>query len=133
MAGPAAAPHAGAGRGDPLFVAELGPAYQNAAPWRKPARTSRGQVRLDLRATGLDEMIRAHLDQLDQPTRDVLDALAVWGADIAVAELAQLLAAPAAAPPTATQPAGQPLEQAIGSGLVRREPSGTVSPARSVL
>ena len=72
-------------------------------------------------------MIRAHLGELDQPARYLVDALAVWGADITEAELAQLLAAPpAAAPPTATQQAGQPLEQAIGSGLVRREPSGTV-------
>jgi FixJ family two-component response regulator len=37
---------------------------------------------LDLQATGLDEVIRAHLAELDELTRDVLAAMAVWGPDI---------------------------------------------------
>jgi hypothetical protein len=106
--------------GNPLFVAELLRAYENAGALA-PADPDSIEARfeLDLRATGLDEVIRAHLGQLDQPTRDVLEALAVWGADIGVGELASLLPDPAEA-------LDEPLERAIASGLVRRGPAGTV-------
>jgi DNA-binding CsgD family transcriptional regulator len=118
--------------GHPLFAAELLRAYQDAGALAETGPdTIEARFELGSQAAGLDEMIRAHLDELDQPARHLVDALAVWGADITETELAQLLATPpTATPPTATQqatqPAGQPLEQAIGSGLVRREPSGTV-------
>ena len=106
--------------GNPLFVAELLRAYQNAGALAETGPDAiEARFELDLRATGLDQVIRAHLDQLDQPTRDVLDALAVWGADIGVGELASLLPDPAAAP-------DEPLERTIASGLVRRDPAGTV-------
>ena len=101
-------------------MAELLRAYQNAGALVETGPDAiEARFELDLRATGLDQVIRAHLDQLDQPTRDVLDALAVWGADIGVGELASLLPDPAAA-------LDEPLERAIASGLVRRDPAGTV-------
>ena len=49
----------------------------------------------------------------------MLDALAVWGADVGAGELASLLPDPAAA-------LDEPLERTIASGLVRRDPAGTV-------
>ena len=110
----------GLAAGNPLFVAELLRAYQRAG-----ALTDAGpdviEVRfeLDLRGTGLDEVIRAHLGQLDQPTRDVLAAIAVWGTDIGAGDLARLLPGPDGA-------LDEPLERAIASGLVRRDPAGTV-------
>ena len=59
------------------------------APWRKPDRTPiEARFELDVRGTGLDEVIRAQLGQLDQPARDVLAAMAVWGTDIGVGDLA---------------------------------------------
>ena len=106
--------------GNPLFVAELLRAYQ-----RVGALTDAGpdlieaRFELDLRGTGLDEVIRAHLGQLDQPARDVLAAIAVWGADIGVGDLTRLLPGPGGA-------LDEPLERAIASGLVRRDPAGTV-------
>ncbi len=110
----------GQAAGNPLFVAELLRAYQNAGALVETGPDAiEARFELDLRATGLDQVIRAHLDQLDQPTRDVLDALAVWGADIGVGELASLLPDPAAA-------LDEPLERTIASGLVRRDPAGMV-------
>jgi DNA-binding CsgD family transcriptional regulator len=106
--------------GNPLFVAELLRAYQNAG-----ALTDAGpdlieaRFELDLRGTGLDEVIRAHVGQLDQPTRDVLAAIAVWGTDIGADDLTRLLPGPGGA-------LDEPLERAIASGLVRRDPAGTV-------
>ncbi len=110
----------GLAAGNPLFAGELLRAYQNAGALVETGPDAiEARFELDLRATGLDQVIRAHLDQLDQPTRDVLDALAVWGADIGVGELASLLPDPAAA-------LDEPLERTIASGLVRRDPAGTV-------
>src|SRR5580700_10777293 len=78
----------GLAAGNPLFVAELLRAYQDAGALAATGPdASEARFELDLQATGLDRVIRAHRDQLDQPTRDVLDALAVWGADIGVGEL----------------------------------------------
>ena len=110
----------GLAAGNPLFVAELLRAYQRAG-----ALTDAGpdlieaRFELDLRGTGLDEVIRAHLGQLDQPTRDVLAAIAVWGTDIGAGDLTRLLPGPDGA-------LDEPLERAIASGLVRRDPAGTV-------
>ena len=110
----------GLAAGNPLFVAELLRAYQRAG-----ALTDAGpdlieaRFELDLRGTGLDEVIRAHLGQLDQPTRDVLAAIAVWGADIGAGDLTRLLPGPDGA-------LDEPLERAIASGLVGRDPAGTV-------
>jgi DNA-binding CsgD family transcriptional regulator len=103
--------------GHPLFAAELLRAYQDAGALAEAGPDIiEARFELGSQTTGLDEMIRAHLGELDQPARNLVDALAVWGADITEAELAQLLAAPPS----------EPLNQAIGSGLIRREPSGTV-------
>jgi DNA-binding CsgD family transcriptional regulator len=110
----------GLAAGNPLYVAELLRAYQSAG-----ALTEAGpdlieaRFELDLRATGLDEVIRAQLGQLDQPTQDVLAAIAVWGTDIGAGDLTRLLPASAVA-------LDEPLERAISSGLIRREPGGTV-------
>jgi DNA-binding CsgD family transcriptional regulator len=110
----------GLAAGNPLFVAEVLRAYQRAG-----ALTDAGpdlieaRFELDLRGTGLDEVIRAHLGQLGQPTRDVLAAIAVWGTDIGAGDLASLLPDPDGA-------LDEPLERAIASGLVRRDPAGTV-------
>jgi DNA-binding CsgD family transcriptional regulator len=106
--------------GNPLFVAELLRAYQNAgAVAESGPDLIEARFELDLRGTGLYEVIRSHLGQLDQPTRDVLAAIAVWGTDIGVGDLTRLLASPANA-------LDEPLERAVSSGLVRRDPGGTV-------
>ena len=106
--------------GNPLFVGELLRAYQRAGALAEVDPDSiEARFELDLRGTGLEEMIRAHLAQLDQPTRDVLAAIAVWGADIGAGDLARLLPGPAEA-------LDEPLERAISSGLVRRDLAGTV-------
>jgi DNA-binding CsgD family transcriptional regulator len=106
--------------GNPLFVAELLRAYQNAGALAESAPDAiEARFELDLRGSGLDEVIRAQLRQLDRPTRDVMAAMAVWGTDIAAGDLAGLLPGPG-------QPLDEPLESAISSGLVRRDPGGTV-------
>jgi DNA-binding CsgD family transcriptional regulator len=106
--------------GNPLFVAELLRAYQNAGALAEAGPDLiEARFELDLRGTGLDEVIRAHLGQLDQPTRDVLAAIAVWGTDIGADDLARLLPGPYGA-------LDELLERAIASGLVRRDPAGTV-------
>ena len=65
--------------GNPLFVAELLRAYQNAGALEEAGPdTIEVRFELDLRGSGLDEVIRTHLGQLDQPARDVLAAISVW-------------------------------------------------------
>jgi tetratricopeptide (TPR) repeat protein len=106
--------------GNPLFVAELLRAYQDAGALAEAGSDSvEARFELDFRGTGLDEMIRAQLGQLDQPTRDVLGAMAVWGTEIGVGDLAAVL--PGRAPSL-----GELLDRALASGLVRRDPAGTV-------
>jgi DNA-binding CsgD family transcriptional regulator len=106
--------------GNPLFVAELLRACQNAGALAESGPDLiEARFELDLRGTGLDEVIRAQLGQLDRPTRDVLAAMAVWGTDIGAGDLARLLADPADA-------LDEPLQRAVSSGLVRRDPGGTV-------
>ena len=106
--------------GNPLFVAELLRAYQRAGALAEAGpETIEARYELDLRGSGLDAVIRAHLGQLDGPTRDVLAALAVWGADIGAEDLTRLLPRGAAA-------SGEPLGRAISSGLVHRDPAGTI-------
>jgi predicted ATPase len=68
----------GLAAGNPLFVGELLSAYQRVGALAEADSDSiEARFELDLRGTGLDEVIRAHLAQLDQPTRDVLAAIAV--------------------------------------------------------
>ena len=106
--------------GNPLFVGELLRTYRAAGGLAEEgADLIEARFELDLRGTGLDEVIRGHLAQLDQPARDVLGAIAVWGADIGVDDLARLLPLPRAA-------LDEPLDRAIASGLVRRDPAGSV-------
>jgi len=122
--------------GNPLFVTELLRAYQDAGALAEAGPDLiDARFELDLRTAGLDEVIRAHLGQLDQPAREVLAAMAVWGTDIGAGELASLLpgaadaAADAADGTDGAGPAGRLdglLEQAVASGLVRRDPAGTV-------
>jgi hypothetical protein len=106
--------------GNPLFVIELLRAYQNAGALAEAGPEAiEARFDLDLRATGLNEVIKAHLTQLDEPARDVLGALAVWGSDVAVTDLGAML------PGTAHSP-GALVDQATSSGLVRLDPAGTI-------
>jgi DNA-binding CsgD family transcriptional regulator len=106
--------------GNPLFVAELLRAYQGAGALAEAGPDLiEARFELDLRGTGLDEVIRSNLGQLDQPAREVLAAIAVWGTDLGVDDLGRVL------PGLAGALAG-PLERAIASGLVRRDLAGTV-------
>jgi DNA-binding NarL/FixJ family response regulator len=106
--------------GNPLFVAELLRAYQTAGALAESGPdVIEARVELELHGTGLDEVIQAQLAQLDRPTRDVLAAMAVWGTEIGAGDLARLLAGPDGA-------VDEPLQRAISSGLVRRDPGGTV-------
>jgi DNA-binding CsgD family transcriptional regulator len=110
----------GLAAGNPLFAGELLNAYQRAGALAEASPDLiEARFELDSRGSGLDEVIRAHLAQLDQPTRDVLAALAVWGADISAGDLARLLPGP-------VDTLDEPLELATSSGLVRRDPAGTV-------
>jgi DNA-binding CsgD family transcriptional regulator len=110
----------GLAAGNPLFVDELLGTYERAGALAEAdPDLIEARFELDLRGTGLDEVIQAHLAQLDQPTRDVLAAISVWGADIGAGDLARLLPGPVDA-------LDEPLELAISSGLVRRDLAGTV-------
>ena len=124
--------------GNPLFVAELLTAYQNAGALAEAGPDSiEARFELGLHGTGLEEVIRSTLGQLDQPTRDVLAAMAVWGTDIGLDDLARLLPGPAEDPsapftpvppvtPVALDVLDERLDRATASGLVRRDPAGTV-------
>jgi DNA-binding CsgD family transcriptional regulator len=106
--------------GNPLFVAELLRAYQTAGALAESGPdVIEARFELDLHGTGLDQVIQAQLAQLDRPTRDVLAAMAVWATDIGAGDLARLLADPDGA-------VDEPLQRAVSSGLVRRDPGGTV-------
>jgi DNA-binding CsgD family transcriptional regulator len=110
----------GLAAGNPLFVTELLRAYQNAGALAEAGPdVIEARFELGPHATGVDEMVRAQLRQLDQPARDVLGAIAVWGSGIGANDLARLLPGPAGA-------LDAPLERAISSGLVRRDPAGTL-------
>ena len=120
VAGPAAAPHPGRRGGNSLFVAELLRAYQNADALADVVPDLiEARFELDWYGTGLEEVIRAQLGQLDEPARDVLAAMAVWGTDVGAGDLAR-------PPPGPDGAVDEPLERAILSGLVCREPGGTV-------
>ncbi len=106
--------------GNPLFVGELLGAYEKAGALATGAPDSiEAKFELELQATGLDEVIRAQIKQLDEPIFEVLAVMAVWGTDVGVDDLAGMLPGLAGA-------LGELIEQAISSGLVRREPAGTV-------
>lgn len=108
------------GAGNPLFVGELLLGYQRAGALTQAGTdVIEARSELAIAATGLDEVVRAHLGQLDEPTREVLSAMAVWGAEIGPGELASTLF-------TSAQALTPLIERAIASGLVRRGPSGTV-------
>ncbi|HEY2278551.1 MAG TPA: LuxR C-terminal-related transcriptional regulator [Streptosporangiaceae bacterium] len=108
----------GLAAGNPLFVAELLRAYQSAGALAEVGpETIEARFELDLRGSGLDEVIRTHLRQLDGSIRDVLAALAVWGADIGADDLTRLLPGRAE---------GDPLVLATSSGLVRRDLAGAI-------
>ena len=116
----------GLAAGNPLFVAELLRAYQDAGALAEAGPDSvEARFELDSRGTGLDEMIRAQLGQLDQPTRDVLGAMAVWGTDVSAGDLASVLPGSPDDLDDLDGPDGL-LDRAIASGLVRRDPAGTV-------
>lgn len=90
MGRPAVVPFPRLAAGNPLFVTELLRAYQNAGALAEVAPEAiEARFELDLQGSGLDEVIRSHLGQLDGPTRDVLAALAVWGADIGADDLSR--------------------------------------------
>ncbi|HEY7432148.1 MAG TPA: AAA family ATPase, partial [Streptosporangiaceae bacterium] len=108
----------GMAAGNPLFVGELLRGYRNAGALTDAGPDAiEAMFELDLQATGLAEVIRAHLAELDEPTRDVLAAMAVWGPDIGVDDLASMVLVPAGT-------LDELLERAVSSGLVRRDPAG---------
>jgi len=110
----------GLAAGNPLFVGELLAAYEKAGALAAAGPdVIEARFEFDLRGTGLDEVIRAQLRQLDQPTRDVLAAIAVWGTGIGAGDLAGML-------PGSAHALGELIERAVSSGLARREPAGTV-------
>jgi DNA-binding CsgD family transcriptional regulator len=110
----------GLAAGNPLFAGELLDAYDKAGALAVAGPDSvEAQFELGLQATGLDEVISAQIRQLDEPILEVLAAMAVWGTDIGADDLAAMLPGSAGA-------LGDLIEQAISSGLVRREPAGTV-------
>ena len=109
----------GLAAGNPLFVGELLRGYRSAGALMDVGPDAiEARFELDLQATGLDEVIQAHLAQLDEPTRDVLAAMAVWGPDIGADDLASMLFIPA-------DMLDELLERAVSSGLVRRDLAGT--------
>ena len=110
----------GQAAGNPLFAGELLRAYESAGALAEAGPdTIEARLELGPQATGLDEMIRAQLRQLDEPTRDVLAAVAVWGTDMGVGDLAAMLFSPA-------DGLDELIERAISSGLIRREAAGTI-------
>ena len=109
----------GLAAGNPLFVGELLRGYRSAGALTDVGPDAiEARFELDLQATGLDEVIQAHLAQLDEPTRDVLAAMAVWGPDIGVDDLASMVFIPA-------DMLDELLERAVSSGMVRRDLAGT--------
>ena len=110
----------GLAAGNPLFAGELLRAYENAGALAEAGPdVIEAKFELDVRGTGLDEVIQAQLRQLDEPAREVLATLAVWGTDIGVGDLAAMLFSPA-------DVLDELIERAISSGLVRRDPAGTI-------
>jgi len=110
----------GLAAGNPLFVGELLEAYEKAGALAEAGPDSiEARFELDLQVTGLDEVIRGHLGQLDEPTREVLAAMAVWGTDVGADDLASML-------PGSAHPLDELVERAVSSGLARRELAGTV-------
>jgi DNA-binding CsgD family transcriptional regulator len=110
----------GLAAGNPLFAGELLGAYEDAGALAQAGPDSiEARFELDLQVTGLDEVIRAHLAQLDEPTREVLAAMAVWGTEVGVGDLGRML-------PGSADALDGLIERAISSGLVRRELAGTV-------
>jgi DNA-binding CsgD family transcriptional regulator len=105
--------------GNPLFAAELVRAYRDAGALADLGPDStEARYELNLQATGIEGMIRAHLRQLDGPTRNVLAAMAVWGTEIGAGDLTALLPGP-------PDVLAEPLDRAVASGLARRDPAGT--------
>jgi DNA-binding CsgD family transcriptional regulator len=106
--------------GNPLFVGELLDAYEKAGALAAAGPDSiEATFELGPRATGLDEVIKAQIRQLDGPALRLLGAMAVWGTDIGADDLAAML-------PGSSGALDGPIEQAISSGLIRREPAGTI-------
>ena len=106
--------------GNPLFATEVLRAYRRAGALAEAdPDLIEARFELDLHGTGMEGVIRANLGQLDQPVRDVLAAIAVWGTDIGADDLGRLLPGPAGA-------LAGPVDRAIASGLVQRDPAGTV-------
>ncbi len=128
----------GLAAGNPLFVAEL--------LTRISERRRAGHVRPGLGGGQVRTRPARHRPgggnprssrQLDQPTRDVLAAMAVWGTDVGRRRSGQPAARPGGGPATSVVPVApvapvlldgldERLERAISSGLVRRDPAGTV-------
>ena len=118
--GPALRRILGLAAGNPLFVGELLDAYQKAGALAATGPdVMEARFELDQQATGLEEVIRSQLKRLDQPTQDLLAAVAVWGTDIPVDDLDGML-------PDSARALDELIERAISSGLARREPAGTV-------
>ena len=110
----------GLAAGNPLFAAELLRAYQDAGALAEAGPdVVETRFELDSRGTGLDALIRAQLGQLDQPARDVLGVMAVWGTEISVSDLTSML-------PGRAGTVDELLARVMASGLVGRDPAGTL-------
>ena len=110
----------GMATGNPLFAAEMLRAYQSAGALADAdPDLIEARFELDLRGTGVEAVIRAHLGPLGQQAREVIAAMAVWGTDISVGDLASLVAGPEGA-------LDEPLERLLAAGVVRRDAAGAV-------
>jgi DNA-binding CsgD family transcriptional regulator len=110
----------GVAAGNPLFAAELLRAYHRAGALADAdPDLIEARFELDLHRTGVEEMIRVQLAELDDLARAALAAMAVWGTDIDAGDLASLAADPDGA-------LDEALDRILSSGLARRDPAGTV-------
>jgi DNA-binding CsgD family transcriptional regulator/tetratricopeptide (TPR) repeat protein len=111
--------------GNPLFATRLLRAYQEAGALDATARTVEAITTLPPDDTGLDGLVRQELGRLDEPARELLGALAVWGTRAVPADLARLVYSSADA-------AAAPLGRASASGLLREEREGTADFAHAL-
>jgi hypothetical protein len=111
----------GLAAGNPLFAAELLRASTSSgALAAADPDLIEARFELNLRGTGVEAVIGAHLGQLGTPAREVMAAMAVWGTDICAGDLAAMMPGP-------DGPRDAALDLVLAAGLIRRDPAGTVT------